>query len=72
MREKGVEGNDLLARLAADSRLGVSEGDLAAAVADPSAFVGAAGAQVGELARRVARIAATRPEAAAYVPAPIL
>ena len=72
MREKGIEGNDLLARLAADSRLGVSEGDLAAAVADPSAFVGAAGAQVAEVARRVAEIAAARPEAAAYAPAPIL
>ena len=72
MREKGIEGNDLLARLAADSRLGVSEGDLAAAVADPSAFVGAAGAQVAEIARRVADIAAARPEAAAYAPAPIL
>jgi adenylosuccinate lyase len=72
MREKGIEGNDLLARLAADSRLGVSEGDLAAAVADPSAFVGAAGAQVAEIARRVAAIVDTRPEAAAYSPAPIL
>jgi adenylosuccinate lyase len=72
MREKGIEGNDLLARLAADSRLGVSESDLAAAVADPSAFVGAAGAQVAAVARRVAEIADTRPEAAAYAPAPIL
>jgi adenylosuccinate lyase len=72
MREKGIEGNDLLARLAADSRLGVTEGDLATAVADPSAFVGAAVAQVAEVARRVAEIAATRPDAAAYVPAPIL
>ncbi|HEY2223539.1 adenylosuccinate lyase [Actinomycetospora sp.] len=72
MREKGIEGNDLLARLAADSRLGVSEGDLAAAVADPAAFVGAAGAQVTEIARRVAEIADARPEAAAYAPAPIL
>ncbi len=72
MREKGIEGNDLLARLAADSRLGVSEGDLAAAVADPSAFVGAAGAQVAEIARRVAEIVDARPEAAAYAPAPIL
>ncbi|NMO92100.1 adenylosuccinate lyase [Actinomycetospora sp. TBRC 11914] len=72
MREKGIEGNDLLARLAADTRLGVSEGDLAAAVADPSAFVGAAGAQVAEIARRVAGIVAARPEAAAYDPAPIL
>ncbi|MCD2192903.1 adenylosuccinate lyase [Actinomycetospora endophytica] len=72
MREKGIEGNDLLARVAADSRLGVTEGDLAAAVADPTAFVGAAGAQVTEVARRVAEIADARPEAAAYAPAPIL
>jgi adenylosuccinate lyase len=72
MREKGIEGNDLLARLAADSRLGVSEGDLAAAVADPSAFVGAADAQVAAIARRVAELAEARPEAAAYDPAPIL
>ena len=73
MREKGTEGNDLLDRLAADSRLGLSEGDLAAAVADPTAFVGAAGAQVAEIARRVGRDRRARsPEAAAYAPAPIL
>jgi adenylosuccinate lyase len=41
-------------------------------VADPVAFVGAAGAQVAEVARRVAEIVAARPEAAAYAPAPIL
>jgi adenylosuccinate lyase len=72
MRERGIEGNDLLARLAADSRLGVSEADLQTAVADPSAFVGAAGAQVAAIAEQVEGIVAKFPEAAAYAPGSIL
>ena len=72
MREKGAEHNDLIDRLAADPRLGLAEGELHAAVADPAAFVGAAGAQVAEVARRVAVITDAHPEAAAYVPSPIL
>jgi adenylosuccinate lyase len=72
MREKGTEGNDLLARLGADARLGLSSADLVAAVGDPRAFVGAAGAQIAEIARRVDVIVAARPDAAAYAPAPIL
>ena len=47
-------------------------GDLDAAVGDPRAFVGAAEAQVAEIARRVDAIVAERPDAAAYTPAPIL
>src|ERR1700760_306702 len=38
MREKGTEGNDLLARFAADSRLGLTAADLASLVADPITF----------------------------------
>ncbi len=72
MREKGAEGNDLLARLGADSRLGVSEAELAVAVADPAAFVGAAGAQVAEIARRVGEVVDAHPTAADYTPSPIL
>ncbi|GLZ51146.1 adenylosuccinate lyase [Actinomycetospora sp. NBRC 106378] len=72
MRERGIEGNDLLARLAADSRLNVSEADLQTAVADPSAFVGAAGAQVAAIAEQVEGIVAKFPEAAAYAPGSIL
>ncbi|MDL5155082.1 adenylosuccinate lyase [Actinomycetospora termitidis] len=72
MREKGIERNDLLARLAGDSRLGVSETDLDAAVADPAAFVGAAGAQVAAIVEQVGRIVADAPEAAAYTPGRIL
>ncbi|WP_433800660.1 adenylosuccinate lyase [Actinomycetospora sp. CA-084318] len=72
MRERGIEGNDLLARLAADTRLGVSEADLQTAVADPSAFVGAAGAQFATIAEQVGGIVAKFPEAAAYSPGSIL
>jgi adenylosuccinate lyase len=72
MREKGAEGNDLLARLGGDARLGLSAGDLDAAVGDPRAFVGAAGAQVAEITRRVDALVAQHPDAAGYTPSPIL
>jgi adenylosuccinate lyase len=70
MREKGTDGNDLLARLAADSRLGLSIADLDAVLAEPLSFTGVARAQV---ARVVAAVdARMTPEAAAYQPEPIL
>jgi adenylosuccinate lyase len=71
MREKGgTDGNDLLARLAADSRLGLSIADLDAVLAEPLSFTGAARAQV---ARVVAAVdARMTPDAAAYHPEPIL
>ena len=72
MREKGADGNDLLARLGSDARLGLSAGDLDAAVGDPRAFVGAAGAQVAEITRRVDALVAQHPDAAGYTPSPIL
>jgi adenylosuccinate lyase len=72
MREKGLEGNDLLARLGADARLNLTEGDLRSAVGDPAAFVGAAGEQVAEIARRVGVLVEAHPDAAAYTPSPIL
>jgi adenylosuccinate lyase len=72
MREKGAEGNDLLARLGGDARLGLSAADLDTAVGDPRAFVGAAGAQVAEITRRVDALVAEHPDAAAYTPSPIL
>ena len=72
MREKGAEGNDLLARLAADSRLGLSSADLAAVVAEPIGFTGAARAQVAAVVSRVQALVDADPAAAAYVPAPIL
>ena len=72
MREKGSEGNDLLSRLAADSRLGLTAGDLAALIAEPITFTGAAQAQVAAVAARVQAIVDADPSAAAYLPAPIL
>ena len=72
MREGGDVRNDLLDRLAADERLGLSHADLDAAVAEPLRFSGAAGAQVDAVVSRVEQLVARHPDAAAYRPAPIL
>ncbi|MGI5126965.1 adenylosuccinate lyase [Pseudonocardia sp. CA-107938] len=66
MREKGQAENDLLARLAADERLG--NPNLDGLLSDPLAFTGAATAQVAEVVRRAAVIVDASPEAAAYTP----
>ena len=71
MRE-GQADNDLFERLAADDRLGLDRAALEAAVADPVSFTGAARSQVAEVARRVERVLATEPAAAAYSPGSIL
>ena len=68
MREKGVEGNDLLARLAADSRL--ARVDLSGVLAEPLSFTGAARAQVAAVVQAVDAL--MTPEAATYQPEPIL
>jgi adenylosuccinate lyase len=72
MREKGVEGNDLFTRLAADARLGVSAAELAQLLTDPLAFTGAAHDQVGAVAAAVDAVLVSDPSAADYVPDPIL
>lgn len=72
MREKGQRANDLFERLAGDDRLPLSADDLAALVADPSEFTGAAGQQADRVAERVARVAEQHPEAASYQPSDIL
>jgi adenylosuccinate lyase len=72
LREKAVEGNDLLDRLAADSRLRLSRADLDAIVADPLSFTGAAAAQVRAFVQRVDAVVQRHPEAASYQPEPIL
>jgi adenylosuccinate lyase len=72
MREKGADRNDLLDRLAADERLGLSRADLAALVADPLSFTGAAVEQVDDVVRRIEALVAANPEAASYRPATIL
>jgi adenylosuccinate lyase len=72
MREKGQVDNDLLARLAADERLGLAPGVLDGLLADPLGFTGAAGAQVAAVAAAVDAIVARHPDAAAYTPGAIL
>ncbi|MBA2639677.1 MAG: adenylosuccinate lyase [Nocardioidaceae bacterium] len=72
MRETGVERNDLLDRLAADPRLGLTRQTLDDAIARPLGFTGAAAGQVDSLVARVEAVAAKHPDAAAYVPGTIL
>jgi adenylosuccinate lyase len=72
MREKGREDNDLLDRLAADSRLGLDAAVLSAAVADPLSFVGTAERQTAAFVAEVEHLTAADPDAAAYVPEPII
>jgi adenylosuccinate lyase len=72
MREKGLAENDLFDRLATDGRLGLSRAEIDALVADRASFVGAASAQVTAVAARVATVVDDHPDAAMYVPEPIL
>lgn len=72
MREKGSPENDLFDRLAADGRLNLSRADIDTLVADRSAFVGAAQAQVAAVTKRIAAVVTAHPEAATYSPPPIL
>jgi len=69
---QGRADNDLFERLAADSRLGLSQEQIEALVADPIEFTGAARDQVATVVRRVETTLSTDPEAAAYVPGAIL
>src|SRR3954471_3195481 len=69
---QGAAVNDVLARLAADPRLGLTAEQLDSLVAEPIAFTGAAVAQTEDVVRRVEEVTARHPEAAAYVPGAIL
>ncbi len=69
---EGGERNDLLDRLAADERLGLGPDELAALVAEPLSFTGAAAEQVEQVVRQVQRVVAARPDAAAYTPPAIV
>jgi adenylosuccinate lyase len=72
MRENGRTDNDLLDRLAADPRLGVTRAELDAALANPLELAGTAGQQVATLAAEIEKVAAAHPHAAAYRPGPVL
>jgi adenylosuccinate lyase len=71
MRE-GSHDNDLLDRLAADARLGLTREQLDALIAEPMEFTGAAREQVARVADRVQAIVEAHPAAAAYSPGAIL
>ena len=71
MREEGREP-DLLDRLAADERIPLDRAQLDALLDDKEAFVGAAGRQVADVIAAAEKLIADNPEAANYVPAPIL
>jgi adenylosuccinate lyase len=72
MREKGTDRNDLFARLAGDSRLGLSEAALQSLLAAPIEFTGAARQQVAAVVAVVDALLADDPAAASYQPEPIL
>ncbi len=72
MRETGRVDNDLLDRLAADPRLGISRAELDAALSNPLELAGTAGQQVATLAAQIEKIAASHPEAAGYRPGPVV
>lgn len=69
---QGLAANDLFDWLAADERLGLTKDQIAALVADPIAFTGAAVEQTQAVVRRIADVVAEHPEAAAYAPGDIL
>ncbi|MGH3361780.1 MAG: lyase family protein, partial [Nocardioides sp.] len=69
---KGQPENDVLARLSADTRLGLTAEQLDALVAEPITFTGAAVAQTQAVCRRVAEVVSQHPDAAAYSPGEIL
>jgi adenylosuccinate lyase len=72
MRETGRADNDLLDRLAADPRLGITRAELEAAITDPIELTGTAGQQVATLAAEIEKLAAAHPDAANYRPGPVL
>ena len=72
MRETGRSDNDLLDRLAADPRLGVTRAELDAALAAPIELTGTAGHQVATLVEQIQQIAVAHPLAAAYQPGAVL
>ncbi|GLZ33289.1 adenylosuccinate lyase [Lentzea sp. NBRC 105346] len=72
MREDGLAENDLLARLAADSRLPLDRPALDALLADRLSFTGVASDQVASVVAQVEDVLAKYPAAAGYAPEPIL
>ncbi|MVA75371.1 adenylosuccinate lyase [Auraticoccus sp. F435] len=72
MREQGLAGNDLFARLGADPRIPLGEEELRALLREPLELSGAAATQVRTVVARVDELARQHPEAAAYRPGDVL
>jgi adenylosuccinate lyase len=72
LREQGLTENDLLDRLAADDRLPLHREDLDRLLADRLSFTGVATGQVASVVKQVENVLTRFPEAADYVPEPIL
>lgn len=72
MREQGATENDLMARLAGDSRIPLDRPALDALLANPAGFVGAAHSQVSAFIAQVQTIADRHPDASGYRPAEIV
>lgn len=72
MREHGVVKNDLIERLANDSRLGLDKAALNDLLLEPLNFVGAARTQIHFFVTRVTEIINSYPEAAVYQPESML
>ncbi|MFI5309168.1 MAG: adenylosuccinate lyase, partial [Polyangiales bacterium] len=68
MREQGASDNDLLERLAADGRLRLQRDQLAALLAEPIDFVGAARSQTQAFVAEVETLLRQHPNAARYQP----
>ncbi len=72
MREKGSKKNDLLDRLAGDSRLNLTRKQLEKAISSPIEFVGTAPQQIIDFVLKVDKVVKKYPKAAEYVPEEML
>ncbi|MEC7680665.1 MAG: adenylosuccinate lyase [Planctomycetota bacterium] len=72
MRESGSEDNDLLVRLANDTRIPMDSEALSAAIGDPNLFVGNAPIQVRQVVDKIEAISKQYPDASCYQPESIL
>jgi len=72
MRETGAMTNDLLTRLAADERLGLTQTDLERLISEPITFTGNARHQVRSVCDRIELIVNANPDAAGYAAGDIL
>ena len=72
MRESGSEDNDLLVRLANDTRIPMDSEALSAAIGDPNLFIGNAPIQVRQVVDKIEAISKQYPDASCYQPESIL